>query len=68
MKNIYVVFWVGDGCSRESANAYYSTVVEAESEREAIIKVNPFNGNEEDRYSWEEELSEWSAMKTEILR
>ncbi len=42
----FLVFWVGDGGDRESCSVYYSTLVHAISETEAIDKYfNKFKPN-----------------------
>lgn len=42
----FLVFWVGDGCDSESNNVYYSCLVNATSEKNAIDKyVNSSNND-----------------------
>lgn len=42
----FLVFWVGDECDRESYNVYYSCLVNATSEKNAIDKyVNSSNNS-----------------------
>jgi hypothetical protein len=38
MDKFYLCFWVGDGCDRESYSVYYSKLVLANSEEEALDK------------------------------
>jgi len=38
ISNLYLCFWIGDGGDRESYSVYYSKLVEANSEEEALEK------------------------------
>jgi hypothetical protein len=70
MEKLYLVFWEGDGCSRESASAYYTEVVEATSKAEAIGKVLPYVEKDfESEEQYKEELADWSAeLVRKIIR
>jgi hypothetical protein len=69
MEKLYLVFWEGDGCSRESASAYYTNLVQAKSSREAKIKILPYVEKDfESVEQWEEELSEYGTQEITIIK